>query len=132
MQWVPMQDEGGRTHLLSTRICRPAGDAPARVVLINHGKPNDPDVAKVKPAPCGNEAVQWFLARGYIVVAGVRRGYGATGGDLAESSRSCSAQDLVHAARGRATSMPCCATRRRSPMPGRTVSWWSASPWADG
>nr|WP_294554122.1 CocE/NonD family hydrolase [uncultured Rhodopila sp.] len=98
IHWVPAQDGGGRTRLLYTRICRPAGDRPARVVLINHGKPADADVSKVKPAACGNEAVQWFLARGYLVVAGVRRGYGETGGDLAETSGSCSADALVRAA----------------------------------
>ena len=98
IHWVPMQDDGGHTRLLYTRICRPPGDQGARVVLINHGKPCDADVGKVKPASCSNEAVQWFLARGYLVVAGVRRGYGETGGALAEASGSCSADDLVLAA----------------------------------
>jgi dienelactone hydrolase len=99
IHWVPMQEEGGRTRLLYTRICRPTGDQPARVVLINHGKPpNADDIPKVKPAACGNEAVQWFVARGYIVAAGLRRGYGETGGELAEVSGSCSADAFVHSA----------------------------------
>ena len=68
------------------------------MVLINHGKPADADVGKVKPATCANGAVQWFLAKGYLVVLGVRRGYGESGGVMAEGSRSCSANDLVHAA----------------------------------
>jgi dienelactone hydrolase len=98
IHWVPMEDAGGRSRLLYTRICRPLGEQPARVVLINHGKPPSADMPKVKPALCSNEAVQWFLARGYVVVLGVRRGYGATGGDLVEASGSCSAADLVRAA----------------------------------
>jgi dienelactone hydrolase len=98
IHWVPMQDANGRPHLLYTRICRPLGEQPARVVLINHGKPSDADAAKIKPAACTNEAVRWFLTRGYLVVLGVRRGYGETGGDLAETSGSCSATSLVHAA----------------------------------
>ena len=66
--WVPMEDASGRPRLLYTRICRPRTDQPARVVLIDHGKPPSADVPKVKPASCTNEAVQWFLARGYVVV----------------------------------------------------------------
>jgi dienelactone hydrolase len=95
---VPMQDAAGQTHLLYTRICRPPGEQPARIVLINHGKPPDADLPTVKPAVCTNEAVQWFLARGYLTVMGVRRGYGQTGGAFAEASRTCSAADMVHAA----------------------------------
>lgn len=98
IHYVPSQDRNGRTELLYTRICRPLGDQPARIVLINHGKPPDADVGKVKPASCTNEAVQWFLARGYLVVLGVRRGYGQTGGTLEETSGTCSAADLVHTA----------------------------------
>jgi predicted acyl esterase len=85
---VPMQDANGRPHLPYTRICRSLGEQPARVVLINHGKPPDAAVRKIKPAACTNEAVRWFLTRGYLVVLGVRRGYGETGGDLAETSGS--------------------------------------------
>jgi pimeloyl-ACP methyl ester carboxylesterase len=44
-----------------------------------------------------NEAVQWFLARGYLVVAGVRRGYGASEGGFAEISGGCSAAELIKA-----------------------------------
>jgi dienelactone hydrolase len=33
---------------------------------------------------CDNEAARWFLGRGYLVVAGLRRGYGETGGYWAE------------------------------------------------
>jgi dienelactone hydrolase len=85
-------------------------------VLINHGKPPDADMPKVQPASCGNEAVQWFLTRGFIVVSAVRRGYGATKGEMAEGSRTCGASDLVRAAlegardveavRGYATALP--------------------------
>lgn len=97
IHWVPTQDAAGRERLLYTRICRPKTDQPARVVLINHGFPRD-HADRVRPASCSNEAVQWFLNRNYLVVLGVRRGYGESEGDLAEASRSCSANDLIHAA----------------------------------
>ncbi len=98
IHWVPMQDESGTQRLLYTRICRPRGDAPARVVLIDHGKPYNDKIPQVKPASCTNEAVQWFLQRGFLVVAGVRRGYGQTGGRFLESIGSCGAADLRKAA----------------------------------
>lgn len=98
IHWVPMQDESGTQRLLYTRICRPKGDTPARVVLIDHGKPDDDKLPSVKPASCTTEAVQWFLHRGFLVVAGVRRGYGDTGGPFRESSGACSAADLQKAA----------------------------------
>src|ERR1019366_10774666 len=82
---VPMRDAFGLTHLLYTRICRPHRDTPARVVLINHGSPADPTARPgMQPAACDNDAMQWFLNRGYLVVAGMRRGYGQTGGAWAE------------------------------------------------
>jgi dienelactone hydrolase len=83
---VPMAAGPGQTYLLYTRICRPRGDAPARVVVINHGAPPDIRVRPtMQPTPCENEAVQWFLNRGYLAVMGMRRGYGQTGGAWAES-----------------------------------------------
>jgi pimeloyl-ACP methyl ester carboxylesterase len=99
IHFVPAEDARGRTVLLYTRICRPLGDQPARVVLINHGKPADDRVGTVQPQSCSNEAVQWFLTRGYLVVAGVRRGYGRSSGDLAEATGGCSANELVNGAR---------------------------------
>lgn len=79
VHWVPMRDQDGAEHRLFTRICRPTGDAPAPVVLINHGSPPDADARPaMRPASCESEAVQWFLARGYLVVLGMRRGYGET------------------------------------------------------
>jgi dienelactone hydrolase len=85
IHWVPMRDGLGFSHLLYTRICRPRGDTPARVVLINHGSPPDSNIRPtMRPSACESEAMQWFLTRGYLVVAGMRRGYGETGGIWAE------------------------------------------------
>jgi len=99
IHWVPMHDAFGTEHLLYTLICRPPGDAPARVVLINHGSPPNAAVRpKEQPMSCGSEAVQWFLARGYIVVQGMRRGYGLTGGAWAEGfGPGCSADGYAKA-----------------------------------
>jgi dienelactone hydrolase len=99
IHFVPMRDKDGIPHLLYTRICRPRRETPARVVLINHGSPPDPGVRpRMQPATCESEAVQWFLTRGYLVVIGMRRGYGATGGVWAEGNGgACSAENYQRA-----------------------------------
>jgi len=99
IHWVPATGAFGLTHLLYTRICRPSGDKRARVVLINHGLPPDAPVrATMQPTKCESEAAQWFLTRGYLVVAGMRRGYGETGGIWAEGhGPACSADGYAHA-----------------------------------
>jgi dienelactone hydrolase len=101
IHWVPTRDALGITHLLYTRICRPARETPARVVLINHGAPPDPNVRPtMQPTKCESEAVQWFLTRGYLVVLGMRRGYGETGGQYVEDAgRFCPAEGYAQAGR---------------------------------
>lgn len=99
--WVPMRDALGFSHLLYTRICRPQRETPARVVLINHGSPADSDARpRMQPFRCESELARWFLTRGYIVVAGLRRGYGETGGQWAEDfGRTCAAEGYAQAGR---------------------------------
>ena len=80
--WVPMQDQDGTPRLLYARVCRPRGDAPARVVAINHGTGLTRTI--LEPAACGDETTEWFLQRGYMVIMPLRRGYGATGGPFSE------------------------------------------------
>ena len=76
--WVPMRDSDGTERLLYTRVCRPAGDAAARVAVLNHGTGLTRII--LEPQECDEEAPSWFLRRGYIVAMPLRRGYGATGG----------------------------------------------------
>jgi len=77
-----MTDAAGANHLLYARVCRPVGEAPARVAVIAHG--TFPNNRNAVPGHCTAEAPLWFLDRGFIVVMALRRGYGATGGDWAE------------------------------------------------
>jgi pimeloyl-ACP methyl ester carboxylesterase len=87
---IPMTDAAGQSRLLAARICRPATDAPAPVVAIAHGSPPDAaDRPRMALASCATPAARWFLARGYIVVVALRRGYGATGGAWAEGAGRC-------------------------------------------
>ena len=95
---VPVTGADGNVTQMQTRLCRPISDAPARLVVINHGSPPDPaQRPRMRPGQCGQEAAQWFLARGYAVAMPLRRGYGATGGDYAEGNGPCRSVDFVHA-----------------------------------
>jgi pimeloyl-ACP methyl ester carboxylesterase len=96
---IPVTDEDGSTTDLEGRACRPATDAPATVVVINHGSPPGRDRPFMHLFPCDDEASAWFLTRGYVVVEALRRGYGATGGEWAESYGPCDDADYIDAGR---------------------------------
>ena len=96
IHWVPLDIAGAR-YLLYTRICRPAGEAPAQVVVIAHGSPPSPSARPgMKPVACDSEAARWFLERGFVVVAAMRRGYGETGGHWVEGAARCDAADYFN------------------------------------
>lgn len=100
IHWVPMRDANGDPQLLYTRVCRPVGEVPAPVVIINHGTPpRATDRPSRRPTDCDGEAAQWFLRRGYLVVAGMRRGHGPSTGPMAEASGRCSAAEFTRAGR---------------------------------
>ena len=95
---IPVIDAAGHTTLLQARVCHLAGDAPARLVVINHGSPaNSAQRPEMKLGRCDQEAAEWFLKRGYVVVFALRRGYGATGGEWAEDYGGCKYPDYVAA-----------------------------------
>jgi pimeloyl-ACP methyl ester carboxylesterase len=91
---VPVQDASGQMVQLQARVCRPDANAPARLVLINHGSPpNSAARPTMQLGRCDQEAARWFLDRGYVVAFVLRRGYGATGGAWAEDYGKCSNPD---------------------------------------
>jgi dienelactone hydrolase len=95
---IPLTDATGQTVSIQARLCRPATDTPARLVVINHGSPpNAADRPGMQPAQCTSEPARWFLDRGYVVMFPLRRGYGATGGPWAEANGRCAEVDYVHA-----------------------------------
>jgi dienelactone hydrolase len=97
IHWVPL-DISGTHYLLQGRVCRPAGEAPARVVVIAHGSPPSADARPaMTPVSCDSEAARWFLDRGFVVIAALRRGYGATGGFWAEGYGKCPDADYARA-----------------------------------
>src|SRR5438876_12164990 len=84
IHWLPL-DISRMHYLLQARVCRPAGEAPARVVVIAHGSPPSADARPgMNPGSRRSEAARRFLEGGFVVIAALRRGYGATGGDWGE------------------------------------------------
>jgi pimeloyl-ACP methyl ester carboxylesterase len=95
-----MTDGAGALHPLYTRICRPTRADAAPVVIFNHGTPpRASERSNREPLRCDSEAARWFLDRGFMVVAGMRRGHGASGEVFAESSGACSAAEFAASGR---------------------------------
>ncbi len=69
-----------------TKIFKPGGDGPFPVLLFSHGRAGEAEErAKLKyPIPLGH--VQYWLKKGYAVIAPIRPGYGETGGVDREST----------------------------------------------
>ncbi|MGX9965054.1 alpha/beta hydrolase family protein [Roseomonas sp. F4] len=97
----------GRT--IEARLCRPEAAGPAPLAVINHGSPaNAAARATMQPTACTAEAVRWFLDRGFAVLLPLRRGYGAAGGEWAETYGRCATPD--YAAGGRQSARDIAAT----------------------
>lgn len=96
--WLPVVERGGAQRLITARLCRPPGTAPARLAVINHGKaPSRAQIVAYRAPSCEAEAVRWFLARGFAVLLPVRRGFGLSGGVMAEAYAVCSpVRDYAH------------------------------------
>jgi dienelactone hydrolase len=59
-------------------MIRPAGDGPFPLLVMNHGVSLDPKERSYFPVIEFRDAALWFAKQGYVVVAPVRPGYGAT------------------------------------------------------
>jgi len=65
-------------------LIRPPGDGPFPLVVMNHGVSLDSKERSYFPAIEFRDAALWFARQGYVVVAPVRPGYGATGIEIPE------------------------------------------------
>jgi dienelactone hydrolase len=84
---------GGYT--VAATILRPAGPGPFGAVILNHGVPvSDKERAGASSSDLLMSAAV-FVQRGYVVVLPLRRGFGATGGEFAEYTGSCSHPDYL-------------------------------------
>jgi dienelactone hydrolase len=77
-------------RLILARLCRPPGDGAKRLAVLNHGKPvTTAEIEAFTLPSCEAEQVRWFLERGFAVILPLRRGYGASGGTIAERNPTC-------------------------------------------
>jgi len=65
-------------------LVRPVGDGPFPLVIMNHGVSLNPTDRSFFPLVEFRDAAKWFAQRGYLVVAPVGTGYGASAVDIPE------------------------------------------------
>src|SRR3984893_1236093 len=65
-------------------LIRPIGGGPFPLVVMNHGVSLDPTGRSYFPVVEFRDAALWFARQGYVVVAPVRPGYGATAIEIPE------------------------------------------------
>ncbi|MDI4234773.1 MULTISPECIES: dienelactone hydrolase family protein [unclassified Bradyrhizobium] len=65
-------------------VVRPVGDGPFPLAIMNHGVSLDPVQRSFFPLVEFRDAAMWFARRGYLVVAPVGSGYGASAIDIPE------------------------------------------------
>src|SRR5437899_2808637 len=63
-------------------LVRPVGDGPFPLVIMNHGVSLNPTDRSFFPLVEFRDAAKWFARRGYLVVAPVGTGYGASAIDI--------------------------------------------------
>ena len=63
---------------MHTQVFKPAGPGPFKVLLYAHGRPGYASQRALLKRPIHARHVQYWLAKGYAVVAPIRPGYGAT------------------------------------------------------
>jgi dienelactone hydrolase len=77
-------------YSLALTILRPRGDGPFGAIVLNHGVAEDARDRFLESATLVIQAASAFVSRGYVVVMPLRRGFGETGGTVAEDAGECS------------------------------------------
>ncbi len=91
---IPLPHDGDR--VMYTTVFRPPGEEQRPLAVINHGSPPKPE-DRPNLRSTYRAASEWLVKRGYVVVLPVRRGYGKTGGDWAETYGRCDGADYRRA-----------------------------------
>jgi len=92
---IPMTEPGpgGKRITLEATLYRPAGDGPHPVLVFNHGSTGGGAVATSTTMRSARQA-QFFVERGFAVLAPMRRGRGASEGVPAEHEGTCDPEVL--------------------------------------
>lgn len=96
--WVPASgDAPAHSAELAGHVYRPDGQGPWGLIVLSHGTPSGKEAREAMTDRYGPQA-RALAGLGYVVVTGLRRGYGASDGPLADRYGSCDAPDYAHAA----------------------------------
>jgi dienelactone hydrolase len=117
--FVPVSD-----YRIEVTVLRPKGRGPFGVVVLNHGVGATREARLLESPQFFLHSAAAFAARGYAVVMPLRRGFGETGGDYAESPGSCGDPDFRHGERAAAADVLAAYTfARKLPYvdPGRMI-----------
>ena len=101
---IPVSEPGGsRAVELEAIVVRPDDGLAHPLAVLNHGSPrNAADRSTMSPYRLWSQAVA-FTRRGWVAVVAIRRGYGNSQGEWAESYGSCSEPDYATAGRAGAS-----------------------------
>ena len=80
-------------YVIAATILRPDAQGPFGVVVLNHGVSASARERARESSDLLINSAAVFARRGYVVVLPLRRGFGDTGGDMAEDPGSCSNPD---------------------------------------
>ena len=85
------------TAELVGHVYRPQAGGPWGLVVLSHGTPSGKEARETLTERYAPQA-RAIAALGYVVVTGLRRGYGASDGPLADRYGRCETPDYIHAA----------------------------------
>src|SRR5690349_24776520 len=89
---VRIPTQSGST--IAATILRPEAQGPFGAIILNHGVSASARERARESSDLLINSAAVFARRGYVVVMPLRRGFGATGGDMAEDPGSCSNPDF--------------------------------------
>ncbi len=115
---------------MQTQVFKPTGPGPFKVLLYAHGRPAHASQRALLKRPIHARHAQYWLAKGYAVVAPIRPGYGAhptgTGGADQESSGAgyTSAGQCIRSPN------PARAAQAAASAQRQALDWVRQQPWA--
>ena len=93
---------GQGSYAIAATILRPEGPGPYGALVLNHGVSASARERARESSDLLFGAAAVFARRGYAVIMPLRRGFGATGGEMAEDPGSCADPDYLSAERAAA------------------------------
>lgn len=93
---IPVTDANQKVLKLESRLYLPNSTGSHPGVIITHGSPRNAEQRRQIHSGYYQTAAKWFVSQGFAVLMLVRRGYGNSEGNFAESFKSCKNPDYYH------------------------------------